>query len=250
MPRPIPQIGGCFAPPLTDELLTSYDAKINNLEPQSRARDILQKLLALVWAWWNLPESNGKASRGPFGAMAMPLDPKVAEELAELTPWTAELQAYEAALDELDRDAANRNSMKLDGWRQAIADHYMSQAFKGENIATVRSALRFYTRVKTAIDKLSMGTLGGAAAAGALAVAYPGYSKSWIDEAGPKAKVAWNATVAAYRSPKSAPIPRPDLEATPLRDLAFHLLWHAKELAGDTDEEMGREPVTADKVAL
>ena len=164
------QIGGSFAPPLSDELLDKYQALI--AQSQGAIKDTLTTLLTCCRKWWELPESVGGGNAHPSGrGFIVELDHAIKESLWDLIPWPHEIKAMESVISDCQAEAVAINAARLAAWRQAVANH------------------------------------------------------------------------AATHPESSSSIPRPVLEDTQLRDAAFHLLWHVKEL------DLDREPITTDKLA-
>lgn len=94
------QIGGSFAPPLTDELLAAYHALA--LEAGEEIRDAMLKLHACAAQWWELPESTGDGKPHPSGrGYIVALDAPIATALWEAIPWTRELDMFGALFDTL-----------------------------------------------------------------------------------------------------------------------------------------------------
>lgn len=107
------RIGGSFAPPLTDELLSSYKSLIDGLDPRSQVRDAMQSLYDCCTAWWNLPESTGDGRPHPSGrGIIIHLDKAVAEALWDAIPWDDELAVIAMLFDGIDatKDRALRNA--------------------------------------------------------------------------------------------------------------------------------------------
>lgn len=85
----IPQVGGSFAPPLTDELLTKYEALISGLDPKSPIREAMGKLLLCCKEWWGLPDSTGGGNLHPSGrGSIISLDESAKKALWEYIPWS------------------------------------------------------------------------------------------------------------------------------------------------------------------
>lgn len=95
------QIGGSFAPPLTDELLASYEALAN--EATGPVKDVVLELLNCCKQWWELPESVGGGNAHPSGrGFIVELDHAIKESLWDLIPWPHEIKAMESLLNTLD----------------------------------------------------------------------------------------------------------------------------------------------------
>lgn len=95
------QIGGSFAPPLSDELLDKYQALI--AQSQGAIKDALTTLLTCCRKWWELPESVGGGNAHPSGrGFVVELDHAIKESLWDLIPWPHEIKAMESLLNTLD----------------------------------------------------------------------------------------------------------------------------------------------------
>lgn len=95
------QIGGSFAPPLSDELLDKYQALI--AQSQGAIKDTLTTLLTCCRKWWELPESVGGGNAHPSGrGFIVELDHAIKESLWDLIPWPHEIKAMESLLNTLD----------------------------------------------------------------------------------------------------------------------------------------------------
>ena len=104
------QVGGSFAPPLTNALLKRY-GEIANALPRSALQDALHRLLDCVEKWWQLPDPvNAQRMVHPVGhirtrdgmiqtAFLIPLSPEHAAALGDLIPWPHELDAYGVLFD-------------------------------------------------------------------------------------------------------------------------------------------------------
>lgn len=100
------QVGGSFAPPLSDEKLADYKARIEALEP-SAVKDGLTALLTCCERWWDLPEPEGTdRSPHPVGGRAtiVTLQDDHAKALDEHIPWTHELDALSQLFDTIPAD--------------------------------------------------------------------------------------------------------------------------------------------------
>ena len=98
------QIGGTFAPPLTDALLERYSILINQLPKTSQIREILDVLFNCCKQWWVLPESTNKqAAVHPSGIGAIiHLDEDIKKKLWDHIPWTNEIEMFKGVLDSID----------------------------------------------------------------------------------------------------------------------------------------------------
>lgn len=97
------QIGGSFAPPLSDQLIAQYRALIDNLDPRSQIKDAMQKCLKCCEEWWKLPDSSGAGKPHPVGVgTIVDLDKPIADALWEHIPWKEELEGYKAMFDTID----------------------------------------------------------------------------------------------------------------------------------------------------
>jgi hypothetical protein len=108
--RPI-QVGGSFAPPLTDESLAAY-RQLADAAP-AQVRDAMAALLGCVGKWWELPESGGASAPHPSGAgRVIELSDDVAAALDAHIPWREELSMFAGLFDSIDpvKDAALRNA--------------------------------------------------------------------------------------------------------------------------------------------
>ena len=97
------QFGGSFAPPLSDDLLASYQQMTDALPAQSPIRDAMGKLLACCKLWWELPESTGNGRPHPSGrGLIIDLDKQIADSLWDAIPWGGQkLEDGTVAPDEL-----------------------------------------------------------------------------------------------------------------------------------------------------
>lgn len=105
--------GGSFAPPLTDELLTKYEAL--TASASAEVKDAMTELLACCRAWWSLPESSPKGRQPHPSGMGVhnPLDQEIADQLDPVIPYARELKSMGDLFDTIDttsqkelRDAA------------------------------------------------------------------------------------------------------------------------------------------------
>lgn len=112
MPATRTQIGGSFAPPLTDELLAAYHAQA--LEATEEVRDAMLKLHALAAQWWELPESTGDGKPHPSGrGFVVALDEPIAKQLWDAIPWTRELDMMAALFETLPVGALRNAAFHL-----------------------------------------------------------------------------------------------------------------------------------------
>lgn len=97
------RFGGSFAPAFTDENLAAYRTLIDGLDPQSPARDAMDKLHKMAMAWWEQPESTGDGKPHPSGrGVIVDLDEPIAKALWESIPWDHELEAFAQLFDGID----------------------------------------------------------------------------------------------------------------------------------------------------
>jgi len=90
MPRT--QIGGSFAPPLSDEKIKQYTDLIATLPDKTQVKDCLLKLLKCCTEWWNQPESTGQGKPHPSGrGFIVDLDQPIQDALFDSIPWMEEL---------------------------------------------------------------------------------------------------------------------------------------------------------------
>lgn len=233
------RLGGNFAPPLTDELLDRYGELTASL-PASPVKDALATLHRLCKHWWDLPEPEGTARTlhplvaydvvGEGGAIVnkpAPMIVAMSDEhktaLWEEIPWDHELDAMQALLDGVEKDAAERNSALAQDWTRNVINHIVARHFPDN--------LMLYSQLAEAMK-------GGGKWLELLAV----QERARIDEALRACRACDMAIRVALSRKHYPPIPRPAFEPTPQRDAAMHMLWHARELARD------REPITADKL--
>lgn len=106
MPKPN-RIGGSFAPPLSDELLTAYEA--HAAKADAPVRDAMTSLLTCVRKWWDLPYS-GPAGSSPHPSgvgTIIPLDAPIAAELEPHIPWPHEIAAIQGLFDSIPAEHRN-----------------------------------------------------------------------------------------------------------------------------------------------
>jgi len=97
--------GGCFAPPLTDDLFAEYEGLLSTvvLSKPSPLRDAFQTCLTAVNKWWLLPESSGnEEGNHSLNIRVVGLDQEIKDALYDLIPWDHEIEAYKAMLDGID----------------------------------------------------------------------------------------------------------------------------------------------------
>lgn len=107
------QIGGSFAPPLTDEKLARYEELAAGAS--ERVREGMQSLLKMCKAWWELPDSAQEGQPHASGrGLIVPMEKAHVEELWDLVPWKDELDVIAAHFDGISptdekelRDAAH-----------------------------------------------------------------------------------------------------------------------------------------------
>jgi hypothetical protein len=116
VPDPQPQpmrFGGCFAPPLTDSLLSAYATLIKNSEP-SAVRDAMQCCVDCVKQWWALPESTSGGSPHPSGrGQIVPLDEDCLMKIDEQVPWDHELYGIQTLFDGMPAGPARECAFHL-----------------------------------------------------------------------------------------------------------------------------------------
>lgn len=99
---------GCFAPPLTDELLASYVKLIKGCQ-DDEIKEALMDCLACVEAWWELPVSTHEPGqpitvlhRGKESSFReVPLQDDHVEQLWDVTPWLREVDAMKVLFGRL-----------------------------------------------------------------------------------------------------------------------------------------------------
>jgi hypothetical protein len=103
-------IGGCFAPPLTDEKLDAYKGLIDALPP-SMLKDAMQACYTCSSIWWKLPDSVGGGKAHPSGrGVVIGLSESNERALANHVPHERLLKLYSEEFEEITskelRDAA------------------------------------------------------------------------------------------------------------------------------------------------
>lgn len=95
------RIGGTFAPPVDETVLTSYHDQIVSMS-DSQVKEYLTKCYECVAAWWNLPESSGEGTPHPSGrGLIVDLTKENKEALWDLIPWQEELNVISTVFDSL-----------------------------------------------------------------------------------------------------------------------------------------------------
>jgi hypothetical protein len=95
----VAQIGGCFAPPLSDEKLASYKAILDGL-PASPVKDAMSECYECCAQWWELPESTNGGTPHPVGrGVIVPLDAPIREKLFDAIPWDHQLKGFASLFD-------------------------------------------------------------------------------------------------------------------------------------------------------
>jgi hypothetical protein len=225
--------GGNFAPPLSDEKLADYKARVAAM-PASPIKDALAGLLKCCGVWWDLPEPQGTRTwdhpSGKGTVVTLQDDHKAT--LDPHIPWDHELDALGGApdgklglFDLIDADAAARNSQKVSAWTTSVLGDLVRKHLAGADPEQVYKALK---------------------AAEQLAASLPGLltddQKAQIAQLKAGAMAFDAAARAAISTKTYSDLPYPPLESTATRDMAFHLLWHVREF------NLGREPITTDRL--
>lgn len=97
----------CFAPPLTDEHIATYETMILTLPMPGAVRDAMRECMAPIKLWWELPESkrtdgvklrlfhrtDPSKEREAKDVPIVPLEQDHAQQLYDLIPWDYELDA-------------------------------------------------------------------------------------------------------------------------------------------------------------
>lgn len=250
----------CFAPSLDDAKLASYESLITAMD-ESETKDALLVLLRCVKAWWALPESSRKDG-DPFsithqGSLVQykttPLEPDQVKTLWDATPWMRELSslspekgpdAGNGLLDLLQVDSVRRNEEKSRAWADATSNAMLKAAL-GESQLEFVSGPRFNAMraMLRSCDTLAANGDSTAPAVRDGVFAIFGLTSIGYEELVAKIVACNESVLAVLKGQAEGPIPRPSLESTEIRDAAFHLLWHCKEITLD------REPLTSDKLA-
>jgi hypothetical protein len=232
-----PQLGGSFAPPLTDELLAKYKGLIEAMPKDSRVRAALEVAFNCCEKWWDLPTSSmdGAVPHMVGMGIANPLDQPIKDALWDHIPWKDEIVGMASLFDTIERETASRNNKAIEGWQLAVKQALTEKHFPDAEDLQIR--IEIYKAFKTSgadwIVQLDP-------AAGSLAEKMTKAAEEF--EA---AKITAEKEIAAAISTKTCEgIPYPKLEPTPVRDMAHHLLWHVAEL------DLDREPITNDQLDL
>jgi len=135
-----------------------------------------------------------------------------------VVPLAKEIESCRQSLASIEVDATDRNSEEIIEWqyrvKRAVVEKHFPEAEQ--------------------YQKMILAFSGGTAW---LEVLSPSERKR-MEEFLSLLKICGEEVAMAYRSKSYPNIPYPKLEATALRDAAFHLLWHGVELSN------GREPRT------
>lgn len=249
--------GGSFAPPLTDELIDKYE-QLGQTAVGSVA-DALRSLLKVVKMWWELEESKQPGSPHPvdaeaiangrrplFGAMMIPLEKEHQKHLWDDIPWDDELDLFAQRFENVQLEETKRNEQRLMDWYRQIEDAILPEMFPGE---TRESLTQVVNPVVKKLLSLSLEYFG-VEATKVLDNLINAVAPGWSAQAAQERIARYNewkiraVQLAKNHANVPAPVPKPELEDTSLRDACFHLLWHAKELARD------REPITRDKLSI
>lgn len=113
---PKTQLGGSFAPPLSDERLQEIATLIDGVQ-DAQIKDGMRTCYDCVAKWWEIPESKGTELKlhGSGGAFVTDLDEESKEALFDLIPWEDELDVIQARFDRIT-DKATRNAAFLLLW--------------------------------------------------------------------------------------------------------------------------------------
>lgn len=106
------QIGGSFAPPLTDEALDKYAKLIDAIPKNSQLRDSLEKVYVCCTKWWDAPESEGTdVHKHPSGrGLIIDLEKNIADSLFDVIPWMEELDIIGNVFDKITDNKELRNA--------------------------------------------------------------------------------------------------------------------------------------------
>lgn len=104
------QIGGSFAPPLSDEKLAVYQELINLVPEKTQLREALDTCMKCVKKWWELPESSSSSKPHGSGRGALiELDDSIKSDLWDLIPWKEEIETIKKLFDEIKPNADTIN---------------------------------------------------------------------------------------------------------------------------------------------
>lgn len=102
---------GCFAPPLSDELIAGYETLVNALpDERGDVRDAMRECLTAVKFWWTLPESKGTPKDGKLLIVhrekeaivrLTTLTPDLVKQLWDVVPWPYEIDAMKSLFNKL-----------------------------------------------------------------------------------------------------------------------------------------------------
>lgn len=236
---PVERIGGSFAPPLSDEVLAGYKSLAARLEPVYR--DAIERLLAVVLLWWELPESTGGGRPHPVGrGFIVDLDDEIKQKLWEPIPWAHELDAIQKLLEGLQASEQSENERRLQAWKSAVAAVLKPQFISSDLDFTLPGQ---DAKLKLLNESRRLRALGVLESQQVDKVAVALFDSS--DDAVGKALLRhrdWQQATAAAIVSASPPVERPALADVSARNAAFHLLWFVRELDRD------REPLTNDKL--
>lgn len=231
----------CFAKPLDDATLQSYEANINAYNANAEIKDCLTTILECVKVWWAIPESTAKPSnplivkyRGEDRTFTtLPLEQSQISQLWDVTPWHWELAAMGNILNQIQADEAQRNAERFVAFRNTLRQHLISQNFTQEQINWLESEDRkdMVKLLKIVTNKANIFTLYNT-------------TEEQFNTENQTLQAIVDLVNAIDRGEQPSPIPEPVLEDTALRDMAYHLLWHANEITND------REPITQDKLGV
>ncbi len=236
-----PKFGGCFAPPLSDELLASYEQLAN--EATLMVRDTMRALLAPVKLWWSLPDSTGDGVPHASGrGVIVMLDGAIQRSLWDAIPWPHEISAMQGVVENIQAEQAAENERRMAAWRGDVARALKPQFITGLDFTSPTGiALQ---RVLQAIRQARVDGLP--VPDEAIDATICGFYPSATEESvllGVNQMNAWRVAVdEVVRGEREAPLPKPEMLDVRLRNAAHHLLWFVIELNND------REPLTSEKL--
>lgn len=251
-PRKLP---ACLAPPLTGEALARYRRLVDGVPPKTELRDALDALLACVEPWWELPESKASGRVEPLrfshraaggervdtAVPVVPLEEGILARLWYVIPWERELQAMKPVLDAVQAAEAQANGAALERWRVAVRAALVAAEFTPEEAAGLNGQPRRMLRTLLA----ALGRFGDAAEPFVdplIAVFAPGHDRAGLTALGDRMRAVEAKLTDVLNGVAPAPVTKPPLYATELRDAAAHLWWLAMELC------LEREPLTNDRL--